>query len=205
MVASELGEIPKGWKTGNFKSMTNLFSGFSFKGDEYSLNEGVSVLRGENVSTKKLRWDTHKKWNKSVKGLENLFLQELDIVIGMDGSKVGKNWAIVSKYDLPLLLAQRVACLRAKESNWQFFLYYSMIVLSFEDYVSQVQTGTSIPHISGNQILEFPLLIPDQLYLNEFDLIVYRLINYSMVLNKQNTDLLEASRIILSKLATIKG
>ena len=198
-------EIPKEWYYSDFKNITTLFSGFSFKGEEYSLDSGISVVRGENVSEKRLRWDTHKKWNHSLKGLTNVFLKEYDIVIGMDGSKVGKNWAIVSKYDLPLLLAQRVACLRAKKESWQLFLYYSMIVLGFGDHVSQVQTGTSIPHISGGQILDFPLIIPDNKSLENFNYSISKIINLSMVFTSQNKSLKELTDLLLSRLTTIRN
>lgn len=164
------GEIPKGWELGTFQKICNQLMGFAFKGEQYSTNEGTSVLRGENVSENFLRWDNHKKWNDEINSrIRKCYLKEHDIVIGMDGSKVGKNWAVVSKYDLPLLLAQRVSCLRAKSSNDQMFIFYSMVVLDFANYVLQVQTGTSVPHISGQQIFDFPLLIPKESLINKFD------------------------------------
>lgn len=203
MVESVLGEIPKGWEVGTLKNIANLFSGFAFKGEEYSFEEGVSVVRGENVSTQRLRWDTHKKWNKSTNGLNNYFLKEWDIVIGMDGSKVGKNWALVSRYDLPLLLAQRVSCIREKKVNMQLYLYYSMQVLSFSDYVAQVQTGTSIPHISGSQILGFATLIPSEYSLYSFNDVVTKIVNNRIILDNQNITLIKILQILLSKLATL--
>ena len=151
--------------------------GFAFKGEQYSNDSGVSVLRGENVSERFLRWDNHKRWNDEiVPRMEKCYLKENDIVIGMDGSKVGKNWAIISKYNLPLLLAQRVSCIRGKKEEYQNFIFYSMCVLDFENYVSQVQTGTSIPHISGQQIYDFPILIPIISQIEKFDKIVKPLV-----------------------------
>lgn len=203
MVESGLGDIPKGWKAGSFKDVSTLFTGFSFDGAEYSFDDGISVLRGENVTEKKLRWDTHKKWNTSTHGLETYFLKEFDVVIGMDGSKVGKNWAIVSKYDLPLLLAQRVACVRAINPNWQFFVYYSLLVCTFDKYVDQVQTGTSVPHISGDQILEFPIVVPESSQKEKYNSIVKRLLEHLMVISHQNTKLNTFGDLLLSKLATV--
>jgi type I restriction enzyme S subunit len=199
-------EIPDGWKPGTLENISNQLMGFAFKGEQYVNDSGVSVLRGENVSERFLRWDNHKRWNDEITPrIEKCFLRENDIVIGMDGSKVGKNWAIVSKYDLPLLLAQRVSCLRGKKQNYQSFIYYSMCVLDFENFVSQVQTGTSIPHISGQQIFDFPILIPQIIVIEKFDNVVSKMVKHNSNITKENQKLTELKDLLLSKLATIKN
>ena len=202
----ELGiEIPEGWDFGCWDDVAIQFSGFAFKGNQYTLDKGISVLRGENVTEQRLRWDTHKKWNNSLSGkAKNCFLKEYDIVIGMDGSKIGKNWSIVSKYQLPLLLAQRVSCVRAKQFQWQIYLYYSMFINNFAHYVSQVYTGTSIPHISKEQIMNFPILIPTVDIIEIFHKITINILSYKLINNQENFKLIKLKQILLSKLATIK-
>jgi type I restriction enzyme S subunit len=125
-------------------------------------------------------------------------------VIGMDGSKVGKNWSLISKYDLPLLLAQRVTSVRSINEKHSLFIYHSMLVQNFEYYVSQVQTGTSIPHISGKQISDFPFLIPEnsiiELYENHVKIIVEK-----SYLNTQLNKKLESLKdLLLSKIAKVE-
>jgi len=201
----ELGkEIPKGWEVGTLENITSQLMGFAFKGEQYSNDSGVSVLRGENVSEKFLRWDTLKRWNDEVTPrMERCYLKENDIVIAMDGSKVGKNWAVVSRYDLPLLLAQRVSCLRGKKSVYQNFIFYSMCVLDFENYVSQVQTGTSIPHVSGQQIFNFPVLIAKDTVVEKFDNAVSRMTQHKLNIIQENQKLTKLKELLLSKLATV--
>jgi len=203
----ELGkDIPKGWEMGTIESIANQLMGFAFKGELYVNDLGVSVLRGENVSEKFLRWDTHKKWNDEITSrIEKCYLKENDIVVGMDGSKVGKNWATVSKYDLPLLLAQRVSCLRGKDKIYQNFIFYSMCVLDFENYVSQVQTGTSIPHISGQQIFNFPILEPKYFVIEKFDYAVSKMVTHKSNITQEIQKLTELKDLLLSKLATVEG
>lgn len=203
----ELGkEIPNGWEMGTIESIANQLMGFAFKGEQYVSDLGVSVLRGENVSEMFLRWDTHKKWNDEITSrMEKCYLKENDIVIGMDGSKVGKNWAVVSKYDLPLLLAQRVSCLRGKKKVYQNFIFYSMCVIDFENYVSQVQTGTSIPHISGQQIFNFSILKPKDFVIEKFDYSVSKMVTHKSNIIQENQKLTELKELLLSKLATIEN
>ena len=61
---------------------------------------------------------------------------------------------------MPLLIAQRVACVRHNELSLQQYLYYQIFSDSFEQYIKAVQTGTSIPHVSLKQIGNFPIVLP---------------------------------------------
>jgi len=149
------------FKKYNINDSCDLLTGFPFKGEKYS-STGIRVVRGENVTIGDLRWDTIKCWNEPFVEKEKYFLREGDIIIGMDGSRVGKNRAQIKSADLPLLLAQRVTRLRAKEGFNQDYLAYVIKSDSFENYVDAIKTGTSIPHISPQQIKEFSFIAPDK-------------------------------------------
>lgn len=196
-------DIPINWRNGCFGDLANQFSGYSFKGEQYNFVEGTTVIRGENVTEGKLRFDTHKRWDLALPNkAKSCFLMEKDIVIGMDGSKVGKNWALISSYQLPLLLAQRVCCVRAKTKEHQLWLYISIKVRKFAEYVSQVHTGTSVPHISGDQIMAFGVLIPDNLdLLNQYNKITEKLINRFFIKQEETLQLVELRKIILQKMS----
>jgi type I restriction enzyme S subunit len=148
------------WKEYKLGDVANLLTGFPFKGDQYEMEGNLKVVRGENVTLGTLRWDSEKHWNNSTNELEKYFLKEDDIVIGMDGSRVGRNRAIIKADELPLILAQRVTRLRAKKDFDQKFVWYSVYNNKFQNYVEAINTGTSIPHISPSQINDFELLAP---------------------------------------------
>lgn len=149
------------WETYKLSEIANLTTGFPFKGDKYS-EEGVRVVRGDNVTIGSLRWESgkDKRWNDTFNRTEEYSLKAEDIVIGMDGSRVGKNRAQVKQSDLPLLLAQRVACVRHNEKSIQGFLYYQIFNEKFEKYIESIHTGTSIPHVSLKQIGDFEIKLP---------------------------------------------
>lgn len=154
---------------GKLKDFCSVFTGFPFDSELYSDSDGIKTLRGENVTEEKLRWNTLKRYKGEITDrIEKNYLHEWDIVIGMDGSKVGKNWSLVHDFDLPLLLAQRVACLRTSSISKQLFLYISLKIRKFTEYVTQVNTGTTILHISGSQIEDFPVLLPNDTVLEDF-------------------------------------
>ena len=150
------------WNSYTIGESCELITGFPFK-SKYYLNDGAfKVVRGDNVKEGFIKWDDKKRcWNELNDKLKKVILKEEDIVIGMDGSKLGKNRATISKKDLPALLAQRVACVRAKEGFDQNYIKYVILSNYFKSYVDKVKTGTSIPHISLGQISEFTFQAPD--------------------------------------------
>ena len=141
------------------KDVSTLFAGYPFDGHLYS-SEGVRVVRGDNVTIGALRWDADKRWNLPFKEKDEYSLKDEDIVIGMDGSRVGRNRAMILECDLPLYLAQRVACVRNNERSNQKFLYYSIFNSRFEQYINTIHTGTSIPHISLEQLGDYSFPLP---------------------------------------------
>lgn len=152
----------EGWKEYKLSEVAYLFTGYPFDGHKYA-KEGQRVVRGDNVTIGALRWDIDKdkRWNEPFERAEEYSLQDEDIVIGMDGSRVGRNRAQIKTEDLPLYLAQRVACVRNNGKTLQKFLYYVLFSKSFENYIKSVYTGTSIPHVSLKQIGDFRLPVPN--------------------------------------------
>lgn len=150
------------WNEVRLGDVCNIITGFPFPGKKYS-KEGVRVVRGDNVTIGNLRWDTEKdkRWNEPFDKTEYYSLQANDIVIGMDGSRVGKNKARIKEEDLPLLLAQRVACVRHNKLAEQDYLYYNIFSKKFIDYVNSIHTGSAIPHISQKQIEDYKILLPN--------------------------------------------
>ena len=189
----------KEWKTYKLYEVANLTTGFPFAGDKYA-KEGIRVVRGDNVTIGALRWDSEKLkcWNEPFDRFNEFSLKEGDIVIGMDGSRVGQNRAQVKNEDLPLLLAQRVACIRNNEKSIQDFLYYLIFNNRFVDYVKQVQTGTSIPHISLKQIGNYEVNLPSIETQTKISQIL-RALDNKIEINKRINDNLEQQAQTLYK------
>lgn len=159
---SELGEIPTGWMKTTIGKEVNFQTGFAFKSKEFT-NEppGTRLARGMNVKEGVFYWgDQSRYWPEVTSDVEQYLLKQGDVLIGMDGSKVGKNWVRVRDADLPCLLVQRVARLRAANSVGENFLWIFIGSDAFRGYVDGVKTGTSIPHISGGQIKKLDFVRP---------------------------------------------
>ena len=151
------------WKMKAIGEILDLLSGFPFKGKEIKEDAtGVPLMRGINITEGYIRHDKEidRFFTGSFVELEKYRLRENDLVIGMDGSKVGKNSALVSEADAGALLIQRVARLRADcETNIRFvFLHINSNI--FHSYVDRINTSGGIPHISLKQISDFKIFFP---------------------------------------------
>ncbi|MGI9279910.1 MAG: restriction endonuclease subunit S [Endozoicomonas sp.] len=161
LVDSELGEIPEGWEVSTLGKEIDFATGFAFKSKDFS-DQGVRLARGDNVKEGRFFWgEKTRYWPMITSDTEKYLLKSGDVLIGMDGSKVGKNWVRVGSSDLPCLLVQRVARLRGNGSIGSSMLEVLISSVSFRRYVDSVKTGTSIPHISGKQIKELPVINPN--------------------------------------------
>lgn len=136
----------------------DTLSGFPFDSSKFQTN-GIKLMRGKNVKRGYFDFneDDDRYW-ESPDGLEKYLLQDKDIIISMDGSLVGKSFAMLSKKHLPLLLVQRVARVRAKSVN-QIYLFHN-IAHRFSGYVDKKKTGGAIPHVSMKDIQNFSIPVP---------------------------------------------
>ncbi|MGO2354791.1 MAG: restriction endonuclease subunit S [Marinomonas foliarum] len=160
--------FPEFWDTGEWVlyslgEKVKLLSGFPFKSQDISGDpSGIPLMRGINITEGFIRHSP--KIDRFFLGdavpLEKYRLNVNDLIIGMDGSKVGKNSAIVTEKDAGSLLIQRVARLRSKRESTIQFIFQHIHSRKFHSYVDRINTSSGIPHISAKQINEFEICFP---------------------------------------------
>jgi len=156
-------EFSDDWKKQPIGNQIDLLCGFAFKGNDISEEKnGIPILRGINITEGYIRHslDIDRYYCGNSRNLKKYFLKEGDLVLGMDGSKVGKNVAIISKQDSNSLLIQRVARIRSKQNTSIKFIYHHIFSPRFHRYVDIVNTSSGIPHISAQQIKDFKIFFP---------------------------------------------
>jgi type I restriction enzyme S subunit len=158
---TELGEIPEDWEVVFVSEYGELLTGFPFSSNKYSTS-GIKLLRGSNIKRGQTDWtdELTQYWPKLDLSILQYQLKEGDIVISMDGSLVGRSFAQLNLSDLPALLLQRVARVRAKNAVEQNYLKEWICSKFFTEHCDSVKTTTAIPHISPQDIRDFPFLKP---------------------------------------------
>ncbi|MDF2438987.1 MAG: hypothetical protein K0Q95_3363 [Bacteroidota bacterium] len=156
-------EFDSGWKKETLSTHIEMISGIAIKGEDISEDaNGIPILRGINITEGKIRHskDIDRYYKLDASQLAKFRLKVSDLVIGMDGSKVGKNVALISERDSDSLLIQRVARLRPINNTSIVFVYQHINSIRFHKYVDEVNTSSGIPHISAKQINDFTLYFP---------------------------------------------
>ena len=152
------------WSNATLRDVADLLTGYPFKSDFYVSDvDAPRLLRGDNVAQGAIRWNGVKRWGpEPSEKIEPYWLREGDVVLAMDRPwiEAGLKFASIREADLPALLVQRVARLRGSDRLMDGFLRYVVASREFTDYILSVQTGTAVPHISGNQIGEYEFLLP---------------------------------------------
>jgi type I restriction enzyme S subunit len=152
------------WLETTLGNEIELLAGFAFKSSSYiESDDGVRLLRGDNIIQGSIRWDDVKKWPASdASDFVQYQLRCGDVVLAMDRPwvKAGLKHAQISKNDLPCLLVQRVARIRGGSRLQNGFLMYLIGTAGFTRHILGVQTGIGVPHVSGQQIKDFTFRLP---------------------------------------------
>jgi type I restriction enzyme S subunit len=153
-----------GWEPTTLGKEIDILAGFAFKSAQYSSrSEDIRLLRGDNIIQGILRWDDVKRWPANdTKEYERYWLGEGDIVLAMDRPwvKAGLKHATITSDDLPSLLVQRTARLRGGANMDNRFLKLLVGSSAFTTHILGVQKGIGVPHISVQQIKDFPFARP---------------------------------------------
>lgn len=188
----------------NIGSHVSIDIGNAFKSAEFS-EDGIPLLRGQNIEPGALRWDDTKKFPaEKLELFSHLFINENDIILAMDRPIIssGLKLAKAKKSDLPCVLVQRVARFKDYRDLLPEYLYIALSGLDFENYIQPNQTGSDIPHISGKQILNFKSSIPPHSDQQEIVRRVEQLVAYADTIEKQvNSALARVNSLTQSILA----
>jgi restriction endonuclease S subunit len=151
------------WEEKKIGEKVDLLSGFPFDGaDILEDSRGLRLLRGINITEGVIRHNQNidRYYLGNIDKLEKYRLKINDLVIAMDGSKVGKNTALISSFDVNTLLVQRVARLRTNYVSSIQFIFQHINSSIFHAYVDKINTSSGIPHISAKQINDFSIYFP---------------------------------------------
>jgi type I restriction enzyme, S subunit len=158
-----LGEVPAHWQIKKISHVADLIAGFAFPSERFSFDpdSGIRLVRGDNVTGGRLRWgEKGRYWPFDLEYDSRYLLAAHDIVVQMDGSKVGRNWSLISEDDLPALLVQRVTRIRLSGKAVPRFVYSQIASDMFVRYVECAKTDPAIPHITMKNIGDYWITQP---------------------------------------------
>jgi type I restriction enzyme S subunit len=159
-VDSELGQIPKGWTVTTLGACIGFRSGFSFKSQDWQ-ESGVPVVKIGSVKPGIIDLTQVSYVSQDIAEQAARYrLRTGDMLIGMTGyvGEVG----LVPPSDNPPLLNQRVGkFVMAKPGTESLaFWYCTTRQPDFKAFVEARSHGTAQANVSGESIMEFPVVAP---------------------------------------------
>ncbi|MFF5109853.1 restriction endonuclease subunit S [Streptosporangium sp. NPDC000509] len=157
----------KSWPKVKLREVADIRVGFAFKSKEFSEDPAaIRLIRGDNIGQGRLKHKGYKRWLRNENdALDPFLLREGDVVLAMDRPWIpaGLKWAQIKEGDVPALLVQRVARMRAHSAQVdERFLGRLIDSPNFTEYVLSVQTGNTVPHLSGAQIGNYEFRLPSR-------------------------------------------
>ena len=148
------------WEKVRLGEVCNMLCGYAFNGEDIVEQGSYLLMRGINITEGSIRHSSEldRYYSGSIEKLDKYKLAIGDLVIGMDGSKVGRNSAIVSSYEDGSYLVQRVCRIRSSIGNNYILQFINNT--KFHQYVDTVKTSSAIPHISLRDIKNYRISIP---------------------------------------------
>ena len=166
MFASELGDIPEGWKVGKLKDICEIINGFAFKSEDYR-EEGIKIIRTKNFDeTGSIVLDnlTYIS-NSEVSKYKKFQLNKFDFLMVMVGASIGKS-VIVTSHVLPALQNQNMWNFRAIDTSFQIFLNQSLKLLILKH--SGSSTGSAREFFRKDYFYEIQITLPDNIIIYQF-------------------------------------
>ena len=157
-----LNDMPEKWAAATTSHVALLDVGHAFRSSEFS-DEGIRLLRGENLEPGSLRWVDARFWPLAkLDGFEHLLVEEGEIILAMDRPLIsgGLKIARTTTEDVPCLLVQRMTRFKMVDPALTGFLYLCLQREEFIGHLSHGLTGSDLPHITGTGVAEYTFALP---------------------------------------------
>lgn len=184
-------EVPEGWRSGTISDIASLTRGVTYNKDDIKdefTSGTIPILRATNITGNQIDLNNMVFVSESLADDEQI-LRPYDILITMSSGSIehiGKNGFYF--FDENVAFGAFCAKIQAIE-DFRFYLYSYTQSDFFFTTIKNECLGTNINNLNGSMVKGFKLVIPDNLTLVKFNLIVQPLYEKTRVNTKQNQEL----------------
>lgn len=209
MVASELGDIPEGWRVGKLGDIVNIKHGFPFQG-EYITDEETKhiLLTPVNFKIGGGFNDSKYKYYSTDNYSESFILNKNDLIVTMtDLSKAGDTLgypAFVPEVKGKILLHNQMLGKVETDLINKPFLYFLMCRREYRLYILGTASGSTVRHTSPTRINDYKFILPELSILKQFSSIAKVIIDKQLENFNKIQILTETRDILLPKLMSGK-
>ena len=206
LVESEIGEIPKGWKSNRIEEICEKIAmgpfGSNIKVSTF-VDDGVPIISGHHLHNLLLKEGNHKFITEEhAERLKNSVVRSGDVVFTHAGT-VGQVSLIPKNCDYSkYVISQRQFYARTVRPEYGAFLnFFFHTAIGQHKLLSNV-SGSGVPSIArpSSHLKAIELIIPDEILVSIFDQKVAPIIDRMVLVSKENETLSELRDTLLPKL-----
>lgn len=184
-------EIPKGWNVATINDMTHSYRGVSYDKKDLlpTAENGILVLRGNNIQNNRLVYDTNVAYVPSSLVSKEQQIRAHDIILTMSsGSKEHIGKCTMFQYDSPHTYGAFLTKF-TPDSDKVGFVYLSMISDFFKKKIQSICNGTGINNLTNETFDNLVFPKPDRTILGYFEEIVAPLLKKMGDCDRENEEL----------------
>lgn len=208
MIESELGMIPNGWEEIKLSEITEVYSGYSYKGSELrESNDAMVTIKNFNRSggykidgLKEIVLSDRVKYYHYV-NINDIIVAHTDLTKGAE--IIGNPIMVFSKgkYDKLIMSMDTVKVCPKDERLANSIIYFILRSKKFKSYVLGHVNGTTVLHLSKQAIPQYKIVIPkDRKLCIKLGLMLEPVMKKISNNFKQNEKLTQLRDILLPKL-----
>lgn len=185
-VNSELGMIPEGWKVGTIGDIVEFQSGFAFSSKNFSEKGEYKIITIKSVQDGCLISEGSSKISEYPTKMPTYCkLQSGDILLSLTGN-VGRCCLVTEP---KLLLNQRVAKIKAKESYDNSYSYALFRLKETKELLISISRGTAQANLSPVEASKLPMVIPSEDVRKSFSMISDSIVDKIISIHIENSHL----------------
>lgn len=197
---SDLGPIPKGWKTGKLEEIAEVIGGGTPSTSENSYytapSTGISWISPKDLSGYSWKYISHGATDITEFGLKNSSARLLPTGTVLFSSRAPIGYVAVAEKDL--CTNQGFKSLIPKNGSNTDFLYY--LAKANVELIESRASGSTFKEISGNGMKELPVVIPTNQILDSFTKVTSEFSKLQKELRHETNNLKVTRDLLLPKL-----
>lgn len=201
---SELGRIPKGWRTGKLDEIAEVIGGSTPSTAEASYYceplDGISWLSPKDLSGYFWKYISHGATDITESGLKNSSARMLPAGAVLFSSRAPIGYVAIAENEL--CTNQGFKSLVPKNGCNTEFLYY--LAKAKTELIESRASGSTFKEISGNGMKEIPIIVPTNQILEAFKKFTNEFTKLQKGLRHETNNLIKARDLLLSKLISGK-
>lgn len=190
--------LPEGWRMGTIKNLVTTQYGYT--ATSIIDNTKPKILRITDIVPPNIVWEDVPNCEIKEDEIETYKLQEGDIVVSRTGQNIGYAKQIIAPVP-DSVFASFLVRLKPNSSLFNWFLGILIESSNYKDFIFANQQGSAQPQANPQVMTSYPVVIPTEDTLSEFNKKVYPILKYRRTLSRETSHLRSLLSLLTSKLS----